>query len=117
MSRLVMMVLLIIFVLVLNFVTNGLNVSVPKISYNPVIGQERIVIGVNNNGNYSLNDRTTAYEEMESLLANLHKQYPGEGITIHTSENCVCGDVAKVISLAQKVGYPKVNLPMASEPK
>ena len=113
----VTMVLLIIFILVSNFVTSGLNVSVPKISYNPVSGKERIVIGVNNNGNYSLNDRSTAYEEMENLLADLHRQYPEEGIVIHTSENCVYGDVAKVISLAQKVGYPKVNLPMANEPK
>ena len=108
----VTMVLLIIFILVSNFVNTGLNITVPQVPYVHPSGREHIVVGIDLDSNFTVNAKPVAITEMESQLADLHKQYPEEGIFVQADQRTPYNDVSKVISIAQKAGFPKINLPM-----
>ena len=108
----VTMVLLIIFILVSNFVTTGLNITVPKVPYVQPSGKEHIVVGIDVNGSFTINAKPVTLQEIESRLTELHKEFPEEGVFVQADHLTSYSDVSKVITMAQKAGYPKINLPM-----
>ena len=111
----VTMVLLIIFILVSNFVTSGLNINVPKVTYSQVSGKERIIVHVDDKGGYALNRNAMPKENLESQLSEIHRQYPEDDVYVQSHPNAVYGDIALIISVAQKVGFAKVNLPLQDQ--
>jgi biopolymer transport protein ExbD len=112
----IVMVLLIVFILVSNFVTTGLNIVVPKVRYVETTGKERIVIGIDTLGNFTVNADPVDEEQMPQKLQELNQQYPEEAVFIQADQQAAYGEVANVISMAREAGFSQVNLPMQHKP-
>ncbi|MDX9755119.1 MAG: biopolymer transporter ExbD [bacterium] len=112
----VVMVLLIMFILVSNFVTTGLHVTVPQVRYVEATGKEQIVVGVDALGNFTLNEKMVNEEEMAQGLAELKLVHPEESIYVHADAKALYETIAKVISSAREAGFNQVNLPMQQMP-
>jgi biopolymer transport protein TolR len=113
----IVMVLLIVFILVSNFVTTGLDIAVPKVKYVEATGKERIVVGLNSMGDLTVNAEAVSMEALPERFSQLFELYPEESIFIQADQSAMYGDVANVISIAKEVGFTQVNLPMQLNPK
>lgn len=108
----IVMVLLIIFILVSNFVTTGLNIEVPKVRYVEATGKERVVVGIDISGNITVNADAVTEENLIDALTALKEKYPEEAVFVQADNQTAYGQVAKVLSLSREAGFAKINLPM-----
>ncbi|MBI1388509.1 MAG: hypothetical protein GC154_08685 [bacterium] len=107
----IVMVMLIVFILVSNFVQTGLDIDVPNVRYVQTSGKEKILIGVNTTGEISLNGETVTQDELPARLEALKAQYPDEQVFIKADEKAFVGDFMGVASIAKMVGFEKINVP------
>lgn len=107
----IVMVLLIVFILVSDFVNTGLNVEIPKVSYAEPMGKERIIVGVDPAGNITLNGNAIQKNQLYSELEALHQESPDEPLFVRGDENAIFGQVMEVMSMGYDIGYPQINLP------
>jgi biopolymer transport protein TolR len=108
----IVMVLLIVFILVSNFVQTSLNIKVPEVSYAESSGKEKIIVEVNKSGEYSLNGVKKTEEQLKAELTTLREQMPDEGLFIRADELAAFGDVSQIMSLGTLVGFTDLKLPM-----
>ncbi len=108
----IVMVLLIVFILVSNFVQTSLNIKVPEVTYAVSSGKEKIIVEVNKRGEFSLNGERKSEEQLKAELIVLREQMPDEGLFIRADELAPYGDVAQIMSLGTLVGFENLNLPM-----
>jgi len=113
----IMIVLLIVFILVSNFVQTGLNIRVPEVSYVEAMGKEQIVVGVDPNGRKTLNGQPVTDSDLPVKLAELKNQFPDEALFINADKLTSFGDVAEVIAISAKVGFQSVNIPAIYKPR
>ncbi len=108
----IVMVLLIAFILVSNFVNTGLDINLPQVRYVEAMGNEKIVIAVDPQGDITLNGEIIGEEEISARLITLKKEYPEESVFVQADETSFWGDVAEIISAAREAGFTQVNLPL-----
>lgn len=113
----VVMVLLIVFILVSNFVQTSLNVKVPKVRYAETTGKEKVIAEIDSAGNYLLHGKKVTEEELRLGLIDMHKENPEESLFIKADEQAIWGAVAQVLSLGKEIGFNDVNLPARLAPK
>lgn len=107
----IVMVLLIAFILVSNFVQTGLEITVPQVSYVQATGKEKIIVGVDANGKISVNGKPINTNELLANLKTLKEEYPDEQLFVRADEMSLVKDVWEVLSVGAKAGFEKVNLP------
>lgn len=107
----VVMVLLIVFILISNFVQTSLNIKIPKVRYAETTGKEKIVAEVDASGTYLLNEKKMTEDELRTALSELHQQYPEEALFVNADEKAFWGNVAVVVSIGKELEFPAVNLP------
>ena len=113
----IVMVLLIVFILVSNFVQTSLNIKIPKVRYADASGQEKIVAEVNAAGEFLFEADKVTEDELRTRLKSIRDQYPEEALFINADEMAMWGKVAVVVSLGKELGFPAVNLPARMDPK
>ncbi|MGC9327667.1 MAG: ExbD/TolR family protein [Candidatus Hinthialibacter sp.] len=113
----IVMVLLIVFILVSNFVQTSLTIKIPKVRYAETTGKEKIIAEINAAGDFLLNGKKVSEEELITDLQTLHQDNPEEGLFIRADEQAVWGDVAAVLSIGKEIGFRDVNLPARMAPK
>ncbi len=107
----IVMVLLIVFILVSDFVNTGLDIKIPEVKYVRSTGKEKIIIAVDTGGKITLNGAAVDESELSSQLASLKEQYPGEGVFIRGDELTPWGEILNVSSIAIQLGFEQVNYP------
>lgn len=108
----IMLVLLIVFILVANFVQTGLNINLPQVTYVESTGQERIVIGIDADGNYTINNQPVGAEYLEQQLRDLKEQFPDEAVFIMVDRQTYAEDLMWAASMVRSVGFTQVNFPL-----
>jgi len=109
----VVMVLLIAFILVSNFVQTGLDIQIPEVGYVTTTGKEKIIVGVDQYGKISLNGAPINKEELLGKLKGLKTEYPEEDIYIRVDKRSMVENFAYVSSSAKEAGFNKIMLPMS----
>ncbi|MGI6454296.1 MAG: ExbD/TolR family protein [bacterium] len=107
----VVMVLLIVFILVANFVQTGLNISIPEVRYVESIGQQKIVVGVDIDGNLTLNSELVGKDELVDRLKDLKQKYPEEGLYLMADRMSILDHSANVWSSAGEAGFKQIYFP------
>lgn len=113
----VMVVILIIFIMVSNFVETSLNIKVPKVRYTDTTGKERIVAEVNSMGDFLLGGKKVSETDLMEGLKQLHEKFPEEALFVNADEQAIWGNVAKVVSIGKELQFTAVNLPARMEKK
>lgn len=113
----VIIVILIIFIMVSNFVETSLNIKVPKVRYTDTTGKERIVAEVNSLGEFLLGGKKVSETDLMEGLKILREKYPEEALFVNADEQAIWGNVAKVVSIGKELQFAAVNLPARMETK
>ncbi len=107
----IVMMLLIVFILVSNFVQTGLNIELPEVQYVQATGKEKIIIGVSASGDLTLNGQPVPEPELSVKLAELKTQYPDEAVFVQADRMAIVENLMNAISVAKEVGFTQVNIP------
>lgn len=113
----IVMVLLIVFILVSDFVNTGLDIKIPEVQYVKSTGKEKIIIAVDTGGKITLNGVAVDESELSAQLAQLKEKFPGEAVFIRGDELTPWGVVLNVSSIAIQLGFDHVNYPAKLKPQ
>lgn len=113
----VVIVILIIFIMVSNFVETSMNIKVPKVHYTDTKGKERIVAEVNSVGDFLLSGKIVSETDLMEELKKLHEKFPEEALFVNADEQAIWGSVAKVVSIGKELQFAAVNLLARRESK
>lgn len=106
----IVMVLLIVFILVSNFVDTGLNMELPKSVYSETTGKQHIVIGITAANTISVNGTIVSEADLLGTLKSLYTEKPEERVYIHSDGLAVFQQVYTVMSIAKNAGFTQVGL-------
>jgi biopolymer transport protein TolR len=108
----VTLVLLVIFMITAPLLTQGVKVELPRAAAKPVESQdqETLVVTVDRAGNYFLDDRRIAPEELRKKVAAILRLRPQTPVLIRGDRQANYGEVVKAMSLLQSAGAPSVGL-------
>jgi biopolymer transport protein TolR len=108
----VMLVLLVIFMITAPLLTQGVQVDLPKAVANPVNNPDRetLVVTVDRNGNYFLDDREIGSDALQAKVAGILRLRPQTPVLIRGDLNVAYNEVVKAMVLLQAAGAPSVGL-------
>lgn len=108
----VTLVLLVIFMITAPLLTQGVQVDLPQASAKPVDVQDRetLVVTVDREGRYYLDDRRIGAEELKRKVAAILRARPKTPVMIRGDRNVNYGQVVKAMALLQAAGAPSVGL-------
>jgi biopolymer transport protein TolR len=108
----VMLVLLVIFMITAPLLSQGVKVDLPKAVAKPVESQdqETLVVTVDREGRYFLDDRRISTEELRRKVAAILRLRPQTPVLVRGDRSANYGDVVKVMTLLQSAGAPSVGL-------
>ncbi len=108
----VMLVLLVIFMITAPLLSQGVKVDLPKAAAQPVDSQDRetLVVTVDREGRYFLDDRRIAPEELSRKVAAILRARPQTPVLIRGDRQSSYGEVVKAMTLLQSAGAPSVGL-------
>ena len=108
----VMLVLLVIFMITAPLLSQGVKVDLPKAAAQPVDSQDRetLVVTVDREGRYFLDDRRIAPEELSRKVAAILRARPQTPVLIRGDRQSNYGEVVKAMTLLQSAGAPSVGL-------
>jgi biopolymer transport protein TolR len=108
----VTLVLLVIFMITTPLLTQGVQVDLPQASARPVDVQDRetLVVTVDRNGRYYLDDRRISPDELRRKVAAILRARPKTPVMIRGDRNVNYGQVVKAMALLQSAGAPSVGL-------
>lgn len=108
----VTLVLLVIFMITAPLLTQGVQVDLPQASARPVDVQDRetLVVTVDRNGRYYLDDRRISPDELRRKVAAILRARPKTPVMIRGDRNVNYGQVVKAMALLQSAGAPSVGL-------
>ncbi|MCR4301019.1 MAG: protein TolR [Sulfuricaulis sp.] len=108
----VMLVLLIIFMITAPLLSQGVKVDLPKAASKPVESQdqETLVVTVDREGRYYLDDRRISSEELHRKVAAILRLRPQTPVLIRGDRTANYGEVVKAMTLLQSAGAPSVGL-------
>ena len=108
----VMLVLLVIFMITAPLLSQGVKVDLPKAAAQPVDSQDRetLVVTVDREGRYFLDDRRIAPEELSRKVAAILRARPQTPVLIRGDRQSNYGEVVRAMTLLQSAGAPSVGL-------
>ncbi|HEU5338801.1 MAG TPA: protein TolR [Sulfuricaulis sp.] len=108
----VMLVLLVIFMITAPLLSQGVKVDLPKAVAKPVESQdqETLVVTVDREGRYFLDDRRISTEELRRKVAAILRLRPQTPVLVRGDRSANYGEVVKVMTLLQSAGAPSVGL-------
>jgi biopolymer transport protein TolR len=108
----VMLVLLVIFMITAPLLSQGVKVELPRAAAQPVESQdqETLVVTVDRQGNYFLDDRRISSEELRRKVAAILRVRPKTPVLIRGDRQANYGEVVKAMTLLQSAGAPSVGL-------
>ena len=108
----VMLVLLVIFMITAPLLSQGVKVELPRAAAQPVESQdqETLVVTVDRQGNYFLDDRRITSEELRRKVAAILRLRPKTPVLIRGDRQADYGEVVKAMTLLQSAGAPSVGL-------
>jgi biopolymer transport protein TolR len=108
----VMLVLLVIFMITAPLLSQGVKVDLPRAAAQPVESQdqETLVVTVDRQGNYFLDDRRISSEELRRKVAAILRLRPKTPVLIRGDRQANYGEVVKAMTLMQSAGAPSVGL-------
>lgn len=108
----VMLVLLVIFMITAPLLSQGVKVDLPKAVAKPVESQdqETLVVTVDREGKYFLDDRRISSEELRRKVAAILRLRPQTPVLVRGDRSANYGEVVKVMTLLQSAGAPSVGL-------
>jgi biopolymer transport protein TolR len=108
----VMLVLLVIFMITAPLLSQGVKVELPKAAAQPVENQDRetLVLTVDRDGRYFLDDRSISPEELSRKVAAILRARPETPVLIRGDRQSNYGEVVKAMTLLQSAGAPSVGL-------
>jgi biopolymer transport protein TolR len=108
----VMLVLLVIFMITAPLLSQGVKVDLPKAASKPVESQDRetLVVTVDREGKYYLDDRRISAEELRRKVAAILRLRPQTPVLIRGDRTANYGEVVKAMTLLQSAGAPSVGL-------
>jgi biopolymer transport protein TolR len=108
----VMLVLLVIFMITAPLLSQGVKVDLPRAAAQPVESQdqETLVVTVDRQGNYFLDDRRISSEELRRKVAAILRLRPKTPVLIRGDRQANYGEVVKAMTLLQSAGAPSVGL-------
>jgi biopolymer transport protein TolR len=115
----VMLVLLVIFMITAPLLSQGVKVELPRAAAQPVESQdqETLVVTVDRQGNYFLDDRRISSEELRRKVAAILRVRPKTPVLIRGDRQANYGEVVKAMTLLQSAGAPSVGLLTEPPPK
>lgn len=115
----VMLVLLVIFMITAPLLTQGVKVDLPQAAARPVDVQDRetVVVTVDREGRYFLDDRRVSTEELGRQVAAILKARPQTPVLIRGDTRADYGVVVRLMALLQGAGAPSVGLITGPERK
>jgi biopolymer transport protein TolR len=107
-----MLVLLVIFMITAPLLSQGVKVELPRAAAQPVESQdqETLVVTVDRQGNYFLDDRRISSEELRRKVAAILRVRPKTPVLIRGDRQANYGEVVKAMTLLQSAGAPSVGL-------
>lgn len=116
----VMLVLLIIFMVTAPMLNNaGVDIDLPKEEAPPLdMPEEQLVLSIDGDLNYYINDSVFPQEEMNKRLAAIAKANPDQPVFLRADGAVPYRVVAKLLADAKSAGMPRVGLvfdPMGSD--
>jgi biopolymer transport protein TolR len=108
----VMLVLLVIFMITAPLLSQGVKVDLPQAAAQPVDSQDRetLVVTVDREGRYFLDDRRITSEELRRKVAAILRARPQTPVLIRGDRQSNYGEVVKAMTLLQSAGAPSVGL-------
>ena len=108
----VMLVLLVIFMITAPLLSQGVKVDLPKAAAQPVDSQDRetLVVTVDREGRYFLDDRRITSEELTRKVAAILRTRPQTPVLIRGDRQSNYGEVVRAMTLLQSAGAPSVGL-------
>ncbi len=108
----VMLVLLVIFMITAPLLSQGVKVDLPKAAAQPVDSQDRetLVVTVDRDGRYFLDDRRITSEELSRKVAAILRARPQTPVLIRGDRQSSYGEVVKAMTLLQSAGAPSIGL-------
>lgn len=108
----VMLVLLVIFMITAPLLSQGVKVDLPQAAARPVESQdqETLVLTVDHEGRYYLDDRRISSEELRRKVAAILRLRPQTPVLIRGDRQANYGEVVKAMTLLQSAGAPSVGL-------
>ena len=108
----VMLVLLVIFMITAPLLSQGVKVDLPKAAAQPVDSPDRetLVVTVDREGRYFLDDRRITSEELSRKVAAILRARPQTPVLIRGDRQSNYGEVVKAMTLLQSAGAPSVGL-------
>jgi biopolymer transport protein TolR len=108
----VMLVLLVIFMITAPLLSQGVKVDLPRAAAKPVESQdqETLIVTVDRQGNYFLDDRRISSEELRRKVAAILRLRPKTPVLIRGDRQADYGEVVKAMTLLQSAGAPSVGL-------
>ena len=108
----VMLVLLVIFMITAPLLSQGVKVDLPRAAAQPVDSQDRetLVVTVDREGRYFLDDRRITPEELTRKVAAILRARPQTPVLIRGDRQSNYGEVVRAMTLLQSAGAPSVGL-------
>jgi biopolymer transport protein TolR len=108
----VMLVLLVIFMITAPLLTEGVKVDLPQASSKPIDTRDQltVVVTVDRQGNYYLDDRQIPTEDLRRKVAAILRARPQTPVMIRGDRNVSYGQVVQAMTLLQSAGAGSVGL-------
>ena len=108
----VMLVLLVIFMITAPLLTQGVKVELPQAAARPVDSDDRetLVVTVDRNGKYYLDDRAIAAPRLQAKVAAILILRPQTPVLVRGDRQAVYDDVIRAMVLLQAAGAASVGL-------
>lgn len=108
----VMLVLLVIFMITAPLLATGVKVELPQATANPVNApdQETLVVTVDRNGRYYLDDRRIGTEDLRKKVSAILRARPQTPVLVRGDRSAEYGQVVSAMTLLQSAGAASVGL-------
>jgi biopolymer transport protein TolR len=111
----VMLVLLIIFMVTAPMMMQGVNVSLPKTTSEPLAAEkEHLFITIDRSQQIYINDYKVALEGLQAKLAKIYEGRPDQKVYLRADKGVPYGVVVRVMSEVKNAGVEKLG--MVTEP-
>jgi len=107
----VMLVLLIIFMVTAPMMTMGLEVELPRADAPPLdASDDQMVLSITAEGEYFINDRTFALDELGPKLSAIAKANPDQEVFLKADGQVPYEKVAQLMALCTNAGIPRMGM-------
>lgn len=105
----VMLVLLVMFIVTASAATTAVHVNLPDTdSVAPPDAEEPIVLSVDKDGNYMLDDKEVSLDDLKDKLADLHDEDADRAAQLQADKDVPYDRVGKAMAALQKAGIQKI---------